>query len=276
MGIENPKFEKPQEIKEYTVEQQEIFFELLNERVKTEKNILTDDNLVELTRKTSQESGLKSDVFDNLDRPKIFYRAFRPTEIVKKLLEKDENIQRPFMYSLPGTQGDLPLSYGGENPILIRIIDTGGEWEDTGKYWGFGENWKEAMNLDPVVLKKLNERTMEANDLYKQVGAEGIDVGPQKINQVTYIVDKIETEKLQQAKTLEPFINDVGFWKEISERAKKFRPAGENEHLQKLNKKYLEYFDQTMKLDENKAGTEEAKKALIKAKEEIQKLTKNL
>ena len=97
-------------------------------------------------------------------------------------------------------------------------------------------------------------------------GAEDIDVGKQEIKQVTFIVDK-----LKEIKGLEEFVDDEGFWKEIRERAKNFRPE-KNEYAKKLNKKYLEYFNQTMNLDENKSETEGAKKALINAKDEIQKL----
>ncbi len=261
--------------KEYTEEQQEKAFDLLSKKLKAEKGIIVDRDLVGLTRQAAQEAGVKGNIFNSpKKRPLIFYRALKSTEAVEKLLKKDEDTQRPFSYSLPGTEGDLPLSYGGENPTLIRIIDTSGKWEDTAPYWGFGPKgtWREAMNLDKVVLRKINQRSIKANDAYRQVGAE-VDVGKKEITQITFIVDKFKTEKTKENKDLEIFAGDIGFWREVAERAKHFGPQ-KSEYGKKLNGKYLEYFEQTIRLSENKTETEEAKAMIKMAKIEICKLIK--
>lgn len=63
----------------------------------------------------------------------------------------------------------------GGDPVLIRIIDTEGEWEDTGRYWGMGKNWSESFTLDKTVLHKVNDEVKPLADLYKQVDHDSDD-----------------------------------------------------------------------------------------------------
>ncbi len=274
----NGKEEELDTDKEYTSSKQERIFELLGKELKTEEDIITDKELVKSTREISEKLGFRDDIFDNpKDRPKIFYRALMPTKEVHNSLEQDENIQRPFSFTMPGIKEDLPLSYGGTDPVLIRIIDTSGEWEDTAKYF-YGEratNWNEAINLNPVVLRKIEKRSIKINDLYKQVGFIGFD-GDEKVCQATFIVDKIQTKRVRMDKSLEIFLNDTGFWKKIEDMAKNFSYTNptDGKYTMKLNKKSSEYFNQTMQLDEEKAESEEAKQTLRKAKIEISRLIK--
>lgn len=270
-----PRFSTPED-KESKQETQDRTYNLLSEKLKERNDVITDEELIELTRESARESGLEEDIFeDSESRPKVFYRSFRDTEEVRKMLEQDEVIQRPFSYSLPGTTGDLPLSYGGKNPVLIRIIDTSGEWEDTGPSWGFSGSWNEAMNLDPVVLRKIDERVLGANDLYKQVEADVI-VDDVKITQATLMVDKFRTIEIQASNSLEAFVNDMGFWKEIGARAINFTIFRGNEHMMRECNKYLEYFDQTMRLDSDSAESEDVRVELEKTKIKIIKFIKRV
>lgn len=267
-----------EEKKEYTIEQQEKVFNLLSERLKEEKGIVTDENLVRITRETAKEFGLKSDIFDNPEnRPLVFYRAFKDTGAVKSFLKKDEITLRPFSFAGPGKwskkEADIPGSYGGENPMLIRIIDVSGKWKDTADDELKG-TWNEAMNWEKVVLRKIDERIMDRADIEKQVMLETEKTG-KETPQITYIVDKIETEKTNKAKNFEDIANDTSWWNEIQIEAEaRFSPSalrGEGENRE-LNERYLKYFSQTMRLDNNKPETEEARESLKKAKLEICKL----
>ena len=284
-GQETSEIETPEKKitaeKKITPEQQERqkrIVDLLQERLGAEQRILTDEELANLTRQIANEVGVEGDIFANSEnRPLVFYRAFSPTKEVEELVAKDENIIRPFGYAMPGIVSgkskDLPLAYGGENPVLIRIIDTGGYWEDTAPYWGFAPHpgtWDEAINIDPIVLKKINERSLTELEARRQIGREhGNEETP--FRQITFVVDKVKTESLQNdPNNLEPFLNDVGFWRELKERALNFIPPVEtNEYSKKLSKKYLEYFDKTIRVDEEKVVSEAAKQALRRAQAEI-------
>lgn len=239
-------------------------FDILRERIGAEKELLTDDDLVSLVNESAGQ-----EVFDNAEgRPKVFYRAFQNTEAVQKLLGEEEVALRPFMYTMPGINKDIPFSYGGEHPVLIRIVDTSGAWEDTGPYW-FGEhNWNEAMNLDPVVLRKIDERQALATELYKQVGSDGVaDIN---ISQITLIVDKEATRKLQESKSLERFANDPGLFKEIGNWAENFSSfKNDSEVGRHLKFKYLQYFGETLNMDQEKITNPEARQMFEDAKEKI-------
>lgn len=271
---------------EITPEQQEMVIRFLAKRLGSEEQILTDEQLVKKVRQAVKEAKIEGDIFTQPEgQPKVFYRAFRPSEEILKWLEREENVQRPFSYAMPGMMvekpertTDLPVAYGGENPVLIRIVDTGGYWEDTAPYWFNKQSgqWTEAMNLDPVVLRKINERTLTETEARTQIGSSG--GGKAEVRQATFIIDKIKTEQLRNSPNkLEAFLEDTGFWKEISERAKNFDLGISNtEQGSKLNAKYIEYFDRAVILDETKAGDEEAQQAINGAKAEIVTLVKKL
>lgn len=264
---------------DFTPELQFQIFTDLEECLKLEQGTLTDDELVMLTRETSQGEGWEDDIFTGaIERPKVYYRAFQNTEQVQELFKNHDVMLRPFSYAQPGKwieekSADLPLSYGGTKPLLIRIIDTSGEFEDTGQYWGFGKNWVEAFTLGKVVLHKVGEEIKSEVDLYKQVGLEAS--GQDEIPQFTYILDRLATKEAQDKMTLEDFANDAGWWNEIANRAKGFS-ASNNEFMQRLNRKYLEYFDQTLNLPLEKSKTKDSSQALETAKVEISRLVKRL
>ncbi len=267
------------DIREKVLDEKELqkdFFDSIGQRLKATGEILSDEEILDLVRKSAQETGFREkEPEEEKKKPLIFYRAMRKTEQVDKLLSEDEITIRPFSYTKPGKWSekptDIPLSYGENNPRLLRIIDLEKKWEDTAPYWGFGSegSWSEAMNLDKVVLRKIDERELEVADIYKQIEVN-VRVPEEKILQNTFIVDKIKTKEVQERQSLNEFINDAGFWREIMRIAEHFQPDG-NVHEKKLNKKYLEYFAQTLLLDETTADTEEAKKSLGQAKIEIAK-----
>lgn len=262
-----------------TPELQSRVFRVLEDRLEAEPKILSDDSLVELTREVSEEEGLKNDIFTEPgERPKVYYRAFQNTEEVQALLKSNDIMLRPFSYAKPGQwseekSADLPLSYGGTKPLLARIIDTGGEFEDTGPYWGFGKNWSEAFTLDKIVLHKIGEEVKSESDLYKQVGLDA--PGEEKIPQFTFVLDKLATEEAKKRQTLEEFANDAGWWDEVISRAKNFSVTADK-YGEHLNQKYLEYFDQTLKLPLEKAETEKSRESLEGAKIEISRFIKRL
>ncbi|MBI3589725.1 MAG: hypothetical protein HY093_04940 [Candidatus Liptonbacteria bacterium] len=255
--------------KDNSAELEAKFQKALSEKLERQEKVLTDDELVNLIEGVGREVGLEGEVFEgDKNRPKVFYRVFRNNEAVSKLVAGEENAVRPFSFSMPGTKGEIPLSYGGNDPVVTRIIDTTGEWEDTGKFLKQGGEWNEAMNLDPAVLRKVSEGRVRVSDVYAQVGRENLEEG--EVLEVTYIVDKERTEELKASGKLEVFADDAGFWKEIAKRAKHFVPVkGENSDLSRLNSKYLDYFKATMEVDPNLATDESTRKTLMEAKEEI-------
>ena len=242
---------------------------ILSERLGQREGVLTDDELVSLVGEISQEVGLRGSVFeDDEGRPKVFYRVFRNSEAISELVDQQETAIRPLSFSMPGVKGEIPLSYGGNDPVVTRIVDTTGEWKDTSKLFGYGEEWGEAMNLDPVALKKIFEQRVGVPEVYRQVGRESQEEGD--VLEVTYVVDKEKTRALKGLGSLEVFADDAGFWKEISKRARNFSASKHsNPGLDLLNSKYLDYFRATMEVDVNSVTDIDARKALEVARGEI-------
>jgi len=267
---ENNAMDLAEHIKPYFEKlREDIKIRLLQEELTKRKEILNDEELISVVNSVSKEAGFKEGGFENEEnRPKIFYRCFRETPVVAELALKNESALRPFSYSLPGVKGDVPLAYGADKPILTRIIDVTGEWEDTGKYFGLGEDqWNEAINLNPVILRKVDDRKIKVTEIYKQVGLE--TSGEEEVRQITYIVDKQNTNELKESGSLDSFIDDAGFWKEIGKRAKYLEGLSENENIRKLELKYLDYFEEMFRVDENSIKDEVVKKEFEISKTEV-------
>ena len=195
---------------------------------KLEDRIITDSDLIKMILGSKAE-----------DNPLIFYRSLSENPKIRNSISKPSFVIRPFSHAKPGIKRDIPLSYGTNTPLVLRIVDPIGAWEDTGKYRGLGENWEEAMNLDPVNLLKIHEGVFKASDLYRQVGRQVKD--PSNIWQGTYIVDQ-RINPLVKSNLLNQFKDDYGFLKELNTRARKFKHS-DNPHMKSLNQKYFEYFN---------------------------------
>ncbi len=298
--VQKTEVETPQKVAEIgavDTQRYEKFFDELSKELKAKKDIFTDEELTELTRKVAQKTGVEREVFvftsgerlkelakkagmdfPDFDveekKPWVFYRAFQETPAVKELLAKNEIVLRPISFTAPGkwneeTKG-LPLSYGER---LIRIIDTDGRWEDTTKtsaHRTSGQRtWSEAINMEPVVLRKIDEKVLSVMDAYRQAGSEH-SLTEDKVVQTTFVVDPVRTNEIISSKSLEPFANDVGWWEAIAKSANSFEPyVIDDLALKQWEQKYLDYFQQTLNLDESKATNPEALKALREAKEKI-------
>lgn len=246
------------------------FLGVLGEKLNLDNKSFTDGELVGLVEEVGVETELGDRIFEgDADRPKIFYRCFRNSETVQQLISKEENVIRPFSFSMPGSKGEIPLSYGGDNPVVTRIIDTTGEWEDSGKFLGQAEGqWNEAINLNPVALRKVGEKKIKISEIYNQVGREVS--GDEEVLEITYVVDKNKTKELQKSGDLDVFREDVGFWKEIGRRARYLERLSDNEDMRKLELKYLDYFKAIFEVDGNLIKDEVAKKEFETSKIEIE------
>jgi len=226
-------------------------------------------NLGNIDERVISDSDLVREVLGTKmkDRPLVFYRSLPSDPQVANLIKKSSLVMRPFSYAKPGIRKDIPLSYGRKDPVLFRIIDHIGEWEDTGPYLGSGNHWVEAMNLDPVRLRKISEGTFTASDLYRQVGTKSKDES--KVWQGTYTVDEINPSL--KISLLNELRNDPGFLRELIQRAEYFRSSN-HPPMKKLNEKHLQYFDWAKSLSPAKVSDVEARKVLLDLKEQIAKL----
>ncbi len=246
------------------------FLGVLEEKLNLDNKSFTDGELVGLVEEVGVETELGGKIFEgDKDRPKIFYRCFRNNEVVQKLISGDENIIRPFSFSMPGSKGEISLSYGGDNPVVTRIIDTTGEWEDSGKFSGQAKGqWNEAINLNPVALRKVGEKKIRVSEIYSQVGREVS--GDEEVLEITYVVDKNKTKELRESGDLDVFRDDAGFWKEIGRRARYLERLSGNENMRKLELKYLDYFKAMFEVDGDLIEDETAKKEFETSKSEIE------
>lgn len=259
---------------------QEHFFSALQERLSATEETLTDVQLTTLVTEIAKAAGLKQE-FGSQEKPYVFYRAMRNTPEVQQLVAQQEMRLRPFSFAAPGKwnekDADLPLAYGGENPILVRIIDTGDEWQDTSEAFGMGQGaWNEAMSWDQTVLREVARKEVPLTEAYRQVGLNTEDA--QMITEVVYVVDKEKTRRAQKSADFTVFANDAGWWQEVEKQASARFSSASLDHGnatdQKLQRQFLKMFDGTLRLDRNAVTEAAAKTALERAQLEIMKLVK--
>lgn len=228
-----------------------------------EDRVLTDSELVKQVLGSSPQ-----------DKPLVFYRSIPRDQAVNGIIRRSSFVLRPFSYTKPGTKGDIPLSYGLSDPVLFRILDPHGEWEDTGYFLGTSQGrWNEAINLDPVRLKKLSAGRFKASDLYRQVGRDNVG-DDTEVWQGTYSVDKLSpSAKLELLGELR---EDPGFLGELRQRVKYFSPATSNPHRGRLNEKYLTYFDWARSIPPSDIKDEKTRMLLQKLHGEIDTLRHKL
>jgi len=228
-----------------------------------EERVLTDGELVKQVLGSSPQN-----------KPLVFYRSIPRDPVVESIIQKPSFVLRPFSFTKPGIRKDIPLSYGLLDPVLFRILDPHGEWEDTGYFLGTSQGrWNEAINLDPVRLLKLSEGRFKASDLYRQVGSDNV-VDDQEVWQGTYSVDKLSpSDKLR---LLDELREDPGFLRELRQRAKYFSPATDNPHKGRLNEKYMQYFSWARDIPPRDIKDEKTRLLLQKLHEDIDTLRHKL
>ena len=158
----------------------------IKEIIEKQPNI-EDTELVRLIGKAAEDIGLQG------VNPRIMYRAIPSGG--GALVDRGTGIIKENSWALPGAHperspalSDVPLSYGGTEPTLARIVDVGDHWKDSGTLgMGVPGRWVEAVNPSPVKVRLVSQGEHSAGDLYRQVG-RNIE-NPDQVVQRTYLTE---------------------------------------------------------------------------------------
>ncbi len=237
----------------------------------------SDKELTDIVRRVAARNGVEIPA----DRPVVFYRAIPAGEGNANLIELPDGTVRPYTFTQPGQidrPRGLPLSYGGKNPTLARIIDPTGTWEDTGHFTGQSPGgWNEAVNPYPVSVRRVHEEPRSLPQLFSQVGRDDLtfDDGvpyPQR----TYVVDP--TRPREVPKNLGPLVEDARFLKNMRELADvmKAAPNKDNAAAMAEHARRWQYFRRVMDSDAETVINPDAATELRAAQKEIGAIVRKL